>query len=96
MGVETFGQTESSGISSGIKLGTTAVKILEIIKSDSYVTAENIARQIGVGVRTVEKQISKLRGMGLLVRVGSPTKGGSWMVVEPGAKPDEILFGRKK
>ena len=54
--------------------------ILNAIKKDVKVTAAEIAMQIGVSARAVEKRIRFLRESGVIRRVG-PNKGGSWEII---------------
>jgi ATP-dependent DNA helicase RecG len=54
--------------------------ILGAIKVDAKVTAVEIAMQLGVSSRAVEKRIRTLRENGVIRRVG-PNKGGSWEII---------------
>ena len=81
---------ESSGTkpeSSGTQLkssGTrqkTSDKITEMIKKDPQITAPQIAMELGISTRGVEKNLRQLRETGTLKRVGSPTFGGYWEIV---------------
>ena len=81
---------ESSGTkpeSSGTQLkssGTrqkTSDKIIEMIKKDPQITAPQIAMELGISTRGVEKNLRQLRETGTLKRVGSPTFGGYWEIV---------------
>ena len=73
--------------SSGTKLkssGTrqkTSDKIIEMIKKDPQITAPQIAMELGISTRGVEKNLRQLRETGTLKRVGSPTFGGYWEIV---------------
>lgn len=59
----------------------TSVKILEIIRKDSSVSAKKIAEMIGLRVRSVERQLAKMKKEGKIKRVGS-AKGGHWEFIE--------------
>lgn len=59
----------------------TSVKILEIIRNDSSVSAKKIAEMIGLRVRSVERQLAKIKKEGKIKRVGSD-KGGHWEIIE--------------
>ena len=77
-----FGSEESSeenGLSSE-KPQDIIQAILNAIKKDAKVTAAEIAMQIGVSARAVEKRIRFLRESGVIRRVG-PNKGGSWEII---------------
>ena len=93
--VKTFGDTqESSEISSEISsekksgdsknksknIGKTAQKIIDFVISDPSMSAETMAHKIGISSRAVEKQISKLRSMGILSREGAD-HGGYWRII---------------
>ena len=83
--------SESSETGSGTALETvakssgtqhrTAIKILELIKNNSKITTPQIAMELGISTRGVEKNLRMLRESGLLKRVGSPTYGGHWEIV---------------
>lgn len=88
------GCAESSETSSGTTAkssGTTAKssgtqkktsdKILELIKTDSKITAPQIAVVLGISTRGVEKNLRLLRENGVIKRIGSPTFGGYWEIV---------------
>ena len=83
-------QLKSSGTkpeSSGTQLkssGTrqkTSDKIIEMIKKDPQITAPQIAMELGISTRGVEKNLRQLRETGTLKRVGSPTFGGYWEII---------------
>ena len=56
-------------------------KIIEAIKADRTVSARHIAEGLGLTSRAVERQIARLKGIGILKRVG-PDKGGHWEVMK--------------
>ncbi len=58
-----------------------SVKIIEMMKNNSLVTAEQIASELNISLRAVEKQIRNLREKGQIVRVGADN-GGHWEVKE--------------
>lgn len=59
----------------------TSEKILHIIFEDKYVTTIEMAKIIGISSRAVEKQLSKLKEKGVLIRVGADN-GGHWEIVK--------------
>ena len=61
-------------------IGKTAQKIIDFVISDSSMSAETMAYKIGISSRAVEKQIAKLRSMGILSREGADF-GGYWRIV---------------
>jgi Fic family protein len=63
---------KSSGKSSG--------KTLELIRSNPYISAPEIAEHLGISVRAVEKQLANLKAAGKLSRIGG-AKGGHWQVM---------------
>jgi len=65
----------------GDKFGESSEKILEIILANKNVSAQEIAKQMGISSRAVEKQIAKLKKYGVLKRIG-PARGGHWEVME--------------
>lgn len=65
----------------GEKISLNQRRILELIKSGPFISANELAGKIGISSRKTEENISKLKAKGLLKRVGSD-KGGHWEVVE--------------
>ena len=72
--------SETNGKSSGTRQKTTD-KIIEMIKKDPKITAPQIAMELDISTRGVEKNLRQLRETGTLKRVGSPTFGGYWEIV---------------
>jgi predicted HTH transcriptional regulator len=64
---------------SGKTSGKTSGKILEMMRENDRITIPEIADALGKTTRSIEMQINKLKGEGLLCRVG-PAKGGYWEV----------------
>ncbi|MDO5443274.1 MAG: Fic family protein [Bacteroidia bacterium] len=54
-------------------------KILKLISQNSSMTTAQLAAEIGISAKAVEKHIANLKKAGLLTRVG-PDKGGHWEV----------------
>jgi len=54
---------------------------MEMIRSNGSVTISELANQIGISTRAVEKQLATLKAENRVRRVGS-FKGGYWEVVE--------------
>lgn len=76
-------KSESSGTqlkSSGTRQKTSD-KIIEMIKKDPQITTPQIAMELGISTRGVEKNLRQLRETGTLKRVGSPTFGGYWEII---------------
>ena len=85
--VEKFGVNDKSsetrfgeGTDAPKNTGKTAQKIIDFVISDSSMSAETMAYKIGISSRAVEKQIAKLRSMGILSREGADF-GGYWRIV---------------
>lgn len=55
-------------------------QILKLIKQNKQITAQEMAQEIGISQRAVEKQIKKLKDMNKIRRVGS-NKAGSWEII---------------
>jgi len=68
------------GIKFGIKFGSSSEKTLELIFQNAYFTAVDISEKINLSPRAVEKQLAKLKEMGVIARVGS-RKTGKWRIV---------------
>lgn len=53
--------------------------IVMLLKENPKLTAKSLAKAIGITIKGIEKQISKLKSQGRIERIGS-AKGGSWKV----------------
>ena len=60
-------------------IGRTAQRIIDFVISDPSISAEAMAYKLGLSSRAVEKQIAKLRSMGILSREGADF-GGYWRI----------------
>lgn len=54
-------------------------KIIRLISENKYITIKELAENIGISDRAVEKQIEKLKKLEVLERVG-PDRGGYWQI----------------
>ena len=68
------------GINVGIKLNKTQSYVLKTIASNPNVTIEEIAREMQVSEKTIERAIKFLKDNGIIERVGS-TKTGHWKIL---------------
>jgi ATP-dependent DNA helicase RecG len=55
------------------------VKIIEQVNANPKVTIPELAENIGISPKAIEKQISNLKKEGIIERIGSD-KGGEWRV----------------
>ncbi|MCS3796432.1 ATP-binding protein [Niastella sp. OAS944] len=62
-------------------VGRTSGKILELIKGNPEITIPELASNVGVSERSIERNIQKLQEENLLIRIGA-NKGGRWEVLE--------------
>jgi len=60
-------------------INETQCKIVELMIANPEVTAEQIAESIGITKRQIEANISKLRTLGIVERMGA-RKNGRWVV----------------
>ena len=63
----------------GLKLNETQKSILTMIRNNNKSTASEMAKELSLSVRAVEKSIKELREAGIVERKG-PTKGGYWEI----------------
>jgi ATP-dependent DNA helicase RecG len=63
----------------GEKFGGSSEKILQMIAQDSSLSAMAMSEKLELSSRAVEKQLSKLKDMGVIERIG-PAKGGFWKI----------------
>lgn len=54
-------------------------EIIRYLKKDNRLSARQLALQLGLSCRAIEKQLAKLKARGQLLRVG-PAKGGRWLI----------------
>jgi ATP-dependent DNA helicase RecG len=71
---------EKGGEKGGDRLTANQVRILELIGSDSFISAKELATQVGITQRKIEQNLAGLKQKGRLRRVG-PDKGGHWEVL---------------
>lgn len=62
-------------------VGKTSEKILALIQAAPHITIPELASEIGITSRSVERNIQKLKEEKLLKRIGSD-KGGSWVIID--------------
>ena len=79
---------EGSEIIRSYELSDTQKKIVNLLLYDRQLSAAKIAEQLGMGSRSIEKNIKKLKELGILIRHGSP-KNGYWEVIDCGKKNNE-------
>ncbi len=86
---------DSTSILFSPKLNETQREILNFIKRNPNISTSDIAAQIGISKRNIEVNISKLKELGLLIRIG-PAKGGHWKVLgdEIGDNVDDVIGDR--
>ena len=62
-------------------VGKSVGKILELLGEFPEITRENLAAEVGLSVRGVEKNLAQLKSAGRIRRIGG-RKGGHWEVVK--------------
>lgn len=67
------------GVNFGVKFGVNEKKVLVLLASNPSLSAGEIAEQIGLSKRGIEKQLKKFREIGIITRVGSD-KTGYWQL----------------
>ena len=78
---DVFGSEKSSERSSERSSEKSSEKILDLIKNKPTISAAEIAMEIDMSARGVEKQIRKLREAGIIKRIGAD-RGGYWEIIE--------------
>lgn len=79
---ETYSENINNGSSerTETKLNENARKVLELVGKNQNITATELAAEIGVSSRAVEKIIGNLKELGLIERTGSK-KNGTWKIL---------------
>ena len=67
-------------IASSTREGKTTDKIIRLVAKNREITAPEMAKEIGITIRSVERNLDKLKKLGLLKRIG-PDNGGYWQLV---------------
>ena len=62
------------GIEQQIELNDTQKKIIKLLLEDNQLSAIKLADRIGIASRNIERNIKKLKELGILIRHGSPKK----------------------
>ncbi len=65
----------------GRKLVESQIKILLLISENSKITKKEMSEVIGISTTAIDKNIDKLKSLGVLKRIG-PDKGGYWEIVK--------------
>ena len=78
---ETFNEKygKEFGVKFGVKFGVNEKRVLLLLDGNPALTAGDIAEQTGLSKRGIEKQLKKLRELGVIERKGSD-KNGQWIV----------------
>lgn len=77
----TWSETRESLINkSPVKIGKSALGILEMIYTNQYVTIPDMAKQLGITERGVEKNIQKLKAQNLLA-CKEGERSGYWEII---------------
>jgi len=74
-----FGDGVKDGVKDGVNLNINQKKIMFLIKNNPSITSKELSKEIGINTRNIEKNISKLKKLKLLKRIGSD-KTGFWKV----------------
>jgi DNA-binding MarR family transcriptional regulator len=70
---------EEFGIKFGIKFGINDKQLLFLLYANPTLSASEIAEKTGLSQRRVEKQLKRLKELGVISRHGS-RKTGQWMI----------------
>jgi len=62
------------------QLGENQIKIVALVFMDKNITTKKLSEILGISTTAVEKNIAKLKLLGLLERIG-PDKGGYWSII---------------
>ena len=73
-------QSQETGKTSGKMSGKTSGKIIDAIRQNGHITIPELAQQIGITRRSIERNIQKLQAESKLRRIGA-AKGGHWEVI---------------
>ncbi len=66
---------EDAPVNVPVKISSRQASIIDLIRIDSSVTTDDLARKIHVSSKTVKRDIAYLKQQGILLREGSDKKG---------------------
>jgi ATP-dependent DNA helicase RecG len=81
LNIENITEKDTEKDTEKTSLSKNQVKILSAISENELITAEELVDLIGINLRNIKENISKLKQKGHLQRIG-PDKGGYWLVIE--------------
>ena len=70
-----------TNVGTNVGINKTEKAVLGLLINNPEMTAEEIAIEVGVTKRTIERTLVSLKKKGLIERIGS-NKNGSWAVVK--------------
>ena len=70
------------GSLSVVKLTERQNKICELIRNDTFVSAQQMSVVLSVAKRTIERDLATMQKMGVLIHEGN-TSAGHWVVIQP-------------
>lgn len=76
---DTVNDTVNDTANDTVKLNKTQIKIVEILRRNSQITQDEIAKKLNIAIITVKRNTNKLKEKGILERVGSD-KNGYWKI----------------
>lgn len=76
----TLNVTKEVTINETLKLSNTDLKVLNKLKENPIFTREELAKELGLTTRTIQRSINKLISNGKIIRIGS-RKSGYWEVI---------------
>ncbi|HNE66699.1 MAG: winged helix-turn-helix transcriptional regulator [Saprospiraceae bacterium] len=62
-------------------LNRNQLQIIALMKKTPTISAELLAKNIGINLRNIKINIKKLKEAGIVIRIG-PAKGGYWGIIE--------------
>ena len=62
------------------KLTDNQKNIIALIERNPYISARELAPQVGISHRKIQENIAKLKEYGIIKRIGS-AKGGHWKII---------------
>ena len=73
--------TEDENVGANVGVNDTQKLILNLIKSNKYITQKEMANKINTTTRTIERNINTLQEKGIIRRVGAD-KNGFWEIIK--------------
>ncbi|MGI6572449.1 MAG: Fic family protein [Fermentimonas sp.] len=79
--LEEYKEKPVDEIATRYNLSDNAIKMLSLIRADRYITAKELAEELGISQRQVERLLANLKKQGIIERIGA-NRNGYWEITK--------------